>query len=161
MRRKSKGGRPTKIDALVEVPMGNGKTRTLTIADAIVEEVATGVPQDSAAAGFGISRSTLYDWKKQGRRKPQSVYGRFRTALRAAQAKAHNRLAKAFYIQAMKNPSAAQFWFTRREPQTWAEPQQRVQLSGKKGQPIETHDTVAAGLLAKLQRMAKGGEGEK
>jgi hypothetical protein len=141
MSRRRKPGRPTKLDDAV--------------AASILSDVAAGVPQEAAAHAAGIDTTTFYRWKKAGVAKPSSVFGKFARGLRAARAKAHTRLAKAYYIAAMKNPQAAQFWFTRREPREWMEPEQRLQLSGKRGQPIETHDVVAQALFAKLERMEK------
>lgn len=145
-RKKPNGGRPTKLDA--------------ALTEAILADIAAGVPQEAAAQAAGVSRSTLYEWKKEGVRKPQSEYGRFRTGLERSRAQAHAKLARAYFSQAMNNTGAAQFWFTRREPQTWAEPEQRVRLSGKKGAPIETYDVVGGALYDRLKRMEANAKGE-
>jgi hypothetical protein len=138
-RRKSKGGRPTKVNAPIEVETRDRegrvvKTRT-TVAKAICDAVAQGVPPTAAAEAAGIPRETLSRWKQRGKAKPSSTYGRFVTELKQSRALAHSRLARAFYIQAFKDPKAAQFWFTRREKKTWAEPTKDVRVSGKEGAP--------------------------
>ena len=145
MRRK-KPGRPSKFDEAV--------------AKAICDDVAAGVPQEAAAICAGIDRATFYRWKKAGVANPRSDMGRFATALAQSREKAHQRLSKAVYIHAMKDGKLGLQVLARRHPKEWAEPQQRVQLSGKKGQPIETHDVVAAGLYEKLKRMEANGKKE-
>lgn len=146
MRRKSKGGRLTKLDEKV--------------AAKIVDSVKRGVPQEAAAIAAGIDRSTFYRWKARGVAKPSSEYGKFATALRIARADAHDRLAKALFIHALKDGKLGLQVLARREPKEWAEPQARVEVSGKKGRPIETHDVVAAGLYEKLKRMEQAAVAE-
>ena len=123
MRTKSKGGRPSKYEAKV--------------AASILEDVAAGVPEGAAAVLAGIDDRTLRRWKKAGRTKPQTDLGRFVRALAQARQRAHARLAKAVYIHAMKDGKLGLQVLARREPREWAEPQQRVQLSGKKGAPVD------------------------
>lgn len=62
-----KGGRPTSLDHLIDVPAPNGMRR-VTAEERIIELMATGAHVDTAAASLGITRESLHTWLKIGGR---------------------------------------------------------------------------------------------
>lgn len=65
---RPKAGRPSDLDALIDVPKADGTMRQATVADRITELMATGAHVDTAAMSLGVDRSTLHTWLKIGGR---------------------------------------------------------------------------------------------
>lgn len=65
---RPKAGRPTELDAPIDVPVPGGGTRRVTVEQRIIELMGTGAHVDTAAMSLGIERPTLHDWLKIGGR---------------------------------------------------------------------------------------------
>jgi hypothetical protein len=66
-RRPKPTGRPSKIEQFVKiVNPKTGKTKTLTVGEAVVLILESGATVETAAGTVGIGRSTVHDWVARG-----------------------------------------------------------------------------------------------
>jgi hypothetical protein len=70
---RPKAGRPTELDAPIDVPTANGGMRRATVEQRIIELMGTGAHVDTAAQSLGIERRTLHEWLKTGARARKDV----------------------------------------------------------------------------------------
>lgn len=120
-RRKSKGGRPTKLDD--------------EMIATICESVANGSPAVAAAGAAGIDDATFYRWQQQGLSNPSSQYGAFARALRVARQRCHDKLAQATFGNALADGKTGLNFLGRRFSRWWAETQ-RIQHAGADGKNL-------------------------
>lgn len=108
----------------------------------IAKLVSLGVPGESAAASKGVSRSSYYAWRKYGKTHPDSPEGKFRKAIDDAKGTLQIRLVGSLTAAAAKGDvRAITFMLAQRFPEKWG--QRRLELSGKKGKPLEVqHQAV-------------------
>lgn len=65
---RPKAGRPTELDAPIDVPVPGGGMRRATVETRIIELMGTGAHVDTAAQSLGVERETLHNWLKIGAR---------------------------------------------------------------------------------------------
>lgn len=117
----------------------------------IVEQIKAGNYIETAAAYAGINKSTLYDWLKRGGRelqrlaqnprakikKSEAPFVEFSNAVEQAQAFAESRDVVLIANAAKTDWRAAAWRLERKFPKKWGR-QERVEVSGPEGGPIET-----------------------
>ena len=129
----NKGGRPTKLNDNLQ--------------DEICKVVRAGNYIETAAAYAGISKQTLYDWMKRGRRESEArlegkrkkpaeeKYVRFLDAVEKALADSEIRDVAIVAKAATENWQAAAWKLERRNPGKWG--RVRHEVTGKDGGPVE------------------------
>lgn len=129
----NKGGRPTKLND--------------DLKDQICKVVRAGNYIETAAAYAGLSKQTLYDWMKRGRREAEArisgkpavrreeKYVRFLDAIEKALADGEIRDVAIVAKAATENWQAAAWKLERRNPGRWG--RVRHEITGKDGGPVE------------------------
>ena len=129
----NKGGRPTKLNDELK--------------DQICKVVRAGNYIETAAAYAGLSKQTLYDWMKRGRRESEArnegksgirkeeKYVRFLDAIEKALADGEIRDVAIVAQAATENWQAAAWKLERRNPGRWG--RVRHEITGKDGGPVE------------------------
>ena len=142
--------------------MGRPTKLTDEIQQKILQALAAGNYQDTAAAYAGISTSTFYNWLERGKtervrisagekpKKTEEPYVEFVDAIESARAQAEVR--SVALIQKAANDGtwqAAAWYLERSHPQRWGR-LNRTEISGPEGGPIETKIDIEA-LDAKIE----------
>ena len=121
------------------VPAKHGGGRPPKLTDALVVEVLEYVRKgnyyETAAAAAGLSRKTLVNWLRRGKREGAGPYWEFLLAMRqaAGQAEASD-----------VSKTDPQWRLPRRWPKRWAE-RARLEVTGKDGKPIQHNVLVIGG----------------
>lgn len=124
MQRKSKG-RPSKL--------------TKQMHDSIVQSIAEGNYIETAAALNDVTKKTVYEWLKLGRREETGKHRRFLNAVLKAQAEVEKRFLDYVEAGAFKDWRAAAWRLEHMRPRRYAQ-KQRIEHTGKRGGPIETRE---------------------
>jgi hypothetical protein len=129
----SKIGRPTKLNA--------------DATNQILDALRLGVPQSTAVAYAGISRSTYYRWLAAADDPEASDDFRdFRDAVEVARAEAEVRSVAVIQNASGRSWQAAAWFLERSFPEHWARKDRR-EITGRAGGPVElTVDTEALSL---------------
>lgn len=142
--------------------MGRPTKLTDEIQQKILQALAAGNYQDTAAAYAGISTSTFYNWLERGKterirvaagekpKKTEEIFVEFVDAIESARAQAEVR--SVALIQKAANDGtwqAAAWYLERSHPQRWGR-LNRTEISGPEGGPIETKIDIEA-LDAKIE----------
>lgn len=153
------GGRPTKLNKQ------------------IIEEIALMVKLgnyiETASAFAGISKVTLYEWMKRGRRelervndgkgrkirKSEELYVEFLNAIEQAMAEAEVRDVQTIYNATKIDWKASAWRLERKYPDRWGKTEHH-EVSGKDGKPLEV-EVARKKLLDKLTNMAESEEVEE
>lgn len=147
--KRARAGRHTKFDKVA--------------AERIVQACSTGAFRYIAARWAGISRETLNLWLRKGRSgsasKSNAPFAEFYRRVIEAEAQAEVQVGAVAFKGASTDPDYAMKYLRIRWRDRWTDKQQ-VEVSGRKGGPIETFDVVAGGLAAKLRRMEQLGKGK-
>lgn len=140
----NKGGRPTKLND--------------DLKDQICKVVRAGNYIETAAAYAGLSKQTLYDWMKRGRREAEAriegkpaqrreeKYVRFLDAIEKALADSEIRDVAIVAKAATENWQAAAWKLERRNPGRWG--RVRHEITGKDGGPVEVKTWAELAALA-------------
>jgi hypothetical protein len=118
---RARGGRPTVL--------------TPEIQDLLCQAIRDGNYREVAAEWVGVSTRTLSRWMTDGKRKPDTVYGRFRRAVLEAERCAEMKMVEAVMRAAASDPKHAQWWLERKFPERWAA--NRIELRELKGRVEE------------------------
>jgi hypothetical protein len=109
-------------------------------ANKIINYLRAGAFIETAAAAAGIARSTLYEWLRRGRRKHHGAM--FEFAEEAEQAQAMSEVAAIGIIGKAAGSGqwqAAAWHLERKYPARWGR-REHLEMTGKDGGPIETHE---------------------
>lgn len=60
--KRGPGGRPHELDRVFQTRDG----RKITVAEAAIERIGTGIPIKQAAGGLGVRMQTIHDWRRRG-----------------------------------------------------------------------------------------------
>jgi len=138
--------------------MGRPTKLTKPVQDRIVELLAAGNYQETAARAAGISRSTFHRWMKRGahakQRGKDSRYRDFRDSVKKAEAVAEVAAVKCVIDASETKWQAAMTFLERKFPERWSRGE-RVEHSGTIEQPtidlsvltdeeLDTLDTITA-----------------
>lgn len=139
-RRKKQAGRPPKVEEAGPVVLGAIETLS-TLTD--------------ACKAAGIDESTLRLWRKMGREKPSSIYGKFSRQFETAKARGKVGLIGATFKNAMKDGNLALRIMERKWPDEWGKPPEHIELTGKKGAPAisVSGDPAVQKMLQRFKRM--------
>lgn len=108
----NRGGRPPKL--------------TDDVADKVIEILRLGGFMESAAAAVGVHRATLYAWielgdpEREGARKADEPYRRFRERVEQARAEVEQQAAALVVKAAQEDWRAAAWYLERAAPERWA-----------------------------------------
>jgi hypothetical protein len=141
----SKIGRPTKLN--------------IDVANRILDALRLGVPQSTATAYAGISRSTYYRWLAVADDSDApDEFRDFRDAVRTARAEAEVRSIAVIQNASDRSWQAAAWFLERSFPEHWAR-KDRHEITGNDGRGIELSVDVEA-LDLKLRRLIAERRGE-
>ena len=129
--RKRRRGRPTKLSP--------------EVAATIIRALRKGVFFETAAQIAGIAPRTFFYWMSQGKRQPESRYGRFFAAVKKAIAVAESRLIKKIRRHGKKHWQALAWIAERRWPEHWGRARlHRTRSGDAHRRPRERLDDVIA-----------------
>lgn len=123
-----------------EKKQGKGRPDKLTddVQAAIVKWLEEGGFVENACHMVGISKVTYYTWRRLGREQRRGKYRNFLNATNKAQARAQTKLVSMIESAARRDWKAAAWVLTRMNPGVFMQTE-RMELTGKKGRPIQ-HD---------------------
>lgn len=114
----------------------------------IVDAIRAGAYVETAAAYAGVSKVTLYDWMKKGRRDEGKKYVDFLNAVEKALAASEIRDVMTITKAADLHWQAAAWRLERKNPSRWGR-RNHVELSGADGGPVALEVKTWADLVAK------------
>lgn len=129
-------------------PSGRHRKFGLTIADAwdkIIGLVQQGIPIVHAVEFCGFAKTSLYEWVER--------YPEAREEMEQAKAEGELRLVHGLYEAAARDPRFGLEMLSRRRTAEWGK-QDRVEVTGKDGGPIESSSLTRGEALDKLAAMA-------
>lgn len=122
------------------IPPGRAKL-TRPRGEAICSHLAKGIPVSAAARACGVSSNTVFEWVRRGcgedDRSKTPLTEWFAGAFSKAIADCHVELASELREGAKTSERLLMFMLERRFPEDWARPEQRIELTGAGGGPIE------------------------
>jgi hypothetical protein len=125
--------------------MGRRPKLTADVQSAVIEALSAGNYLDTAAQYAGIHPATLFRWLDRGRvaiesdddNHPDKIYGEFCEAVEKTRAQSEVRAVALIRKAAMEGTWQAAAWFLERShPHKWGR-QQRLEVTGKNGGPVE------------------------
>lgn len=126
-------------------PKGRRPKLNPEVAARIVKHVSEGCPFRDAAILSGIAESTFHDWRNRGEADEaagkKSRFSEFSEQLRAADAQLIQRSALVVVAAAKDDWRAASWLMERRRPKEYGR-QDRNEIVGKDGGPIETSGNI-------------------
>lgn len=119
-------------------PRNRGRKTILTrdVQAKIIQAIRAGAYAETAAAYAGVSKSTFYNWLKQGNKERKGIYRDLLLAIREAWAQTTVADLALIYQAAKKDWRAAAWRLEQREKSKYGS---RLQLTGANGKPIEVN----------------------